>query len=59
MKRVIKSPRPKANIIEGPEAFQRFEDAVKAILEVPKSALPPSPFGKRKSMKKNTKSPKR
>lgn len=32
-------------MIEGPEAFERFQQAVKAVLGVPKSALPPSPFG--------------
>ncbi len=35
-------------MIEGPEAFSRFKDAMKAILKVPKSALPPSPFAKQK-----------
>ena len=34
-------------MIEGPEAWERFRDAMKAIVKVPKSALPPSPFGKR------------
>jgi len=33
-------------MIEGPEAFSRFRDAMKAILTVPKSAMPPSPFKK-------------
>ena len=33
-------------MIEGPEAFTRFRDAMKAILTVPKSAMPPSPFKK-------------
>jgi len=33
-------------MIEGPEAFEKFRDAMKAILTVPKSALPPSPFKK-------------
>lgn len=32
--------------IEGPEAFERFPNAMKAILSVPKRALPPSPFRK-------------
>ena len=31
---------------EGPEAFERFKQAVQAVLKVPKSALPPSPFAK-------------
>jgi hypothetical protein len=39
-------------MIEGPEAFARFRDAMKAILKVPKSALPPTPFKKWKPKKK-------
>ena len=31
---------------EGPEAFERFRTAMKKLLTVPKSALPPSPFKK-------------
>ena len=30
-----------AELQEGPEAFERFRKAVKAVLTVPKSALPP------------------
>jgi hypothetical protein len=42
-------------MIEGPEAWERFRNAMKAIVKVPKSALPPSPFGKRsKKAKKPT-----
>ena len=37
-------PRPHPEMIEGPEAFERFQAGMKAILKVPKSALPPSPF---------------
>jgi hypothetical protein len=33
-------------MIEGPEAFTQFKNAMKAILTVPKSAMPPSPFKK-------------
>jgi hypothetical protein len=41
-------------MIEGPEAFARFRDAMKAILTVPKSAMPPSPFKKWVPKKKAT-----
>jgi hypothetical protein len=37
-----------ADMIEGPEAWTRFRDAVKKILTVQKSAVP-NPFGKRKA----------
>jgi hypothetical protein len=33
-----------ADMIEGTEAFTRFKMALKAVLTVPKSAMPPSPF---------------
>jgi hypothetical protein len=48
----MKTEAPHAEMIEGPEAFDRFRDAMKAILKVPKSALPPSPFKKWKPKKK-------
>jgi hypothetical protein len=48
--------KPHPEMIEGPEAFSRFRDAVKKVLTVPKSALPPSPFGK---SKKQSEPPKR
>ncbi len=41
----MKTQKPHAPMHEGPEAFERFQQAVKAVLRVPKSALPPSPFG--------------
>jgi hypothetical protein len=42
-------------MIEGPEAWARFQSAMKAIIKVPKSAMPPSPFGNRaKKVKKPT-----
>jgi hypothetical protein len=44
--------KPHAEMIEGPEAWERFRSAMKAIVKVPKSALPPTPFGKRASKKK-------
>jgi len=37
--------KPK-EMIEGQEAWDRFQNAMKAIAKVPKSALPPSPFKK-------------
>jgi hypothetical protein len=40
-----------AEMNEGPEAFKRFRSAVKAILSVSKSALPPDPFKKQKPKK--------
>ena len=36
---------------EGPEAAKRFRNAVKAILSVPKTALPPDPFKKQQPKK--------
>jgi len=38
--------------VEGAEAWTRFRAAMQAIIKVPKSALPPSPFGKAKTKKK-------
>jgi hypothetical protein len=44
--KTAKRPRPHPEMVEGPEAFKRFQEAMKAILKVPKSAMPPSPFSR-------------
>jgi hypothetical protein len=46
--------KPHPEMIEGSEAFDRFRNAIKAILTVPKSALPPSPFKKWRPKKKKS-----
>jgi hypothetical protein len=46
--------KPRAEMIEGLEAWDRFKSAMKAIVSVPKSALPPNPFGKKTHKKKPT-----
>jgi len=38
---------------EGPAAFERFRRAVKAVLAVPKTALPPRPHRKKKKAVKS------
>jgi hypothetical protein len=40
------------DMIEGPEAFERFGNAVKKVLSVPTSALSPSPFRSQAKKKK-------
>jgi len=50
--------KPNSEMIEGPEAWDRFQRAMKVIVKVPKTALPPSPFGKRNKKTGKPKSPK-
>ena len=47
--------KPHPEMIEGPEAWERFLSAMKAIVKVPKSALPPNPFKKSAPRKKAVK----
>ena len=45
-------------MIEGPEAWDRFRKAVKAVLTVKKSDMPPNPFGKSGKKRKKPVAPK-
>lgn len=49
--------KPHTEMIEGTEAWDRFRAAMKAIVTVPKSALPPSPFKKANVTKKTVTGP--
>ena len=50
--------KPHAEMIEGPEAFELFKNAMKKIITMPKSALPPSPYRKTYPKKKKPTTPK-
>jgi hypothetical protein len=44
--------KPAAELHEGAEAFNRFRKAVKTVLSIPKSALPPKPHRAKKKTAK-------
>ena len=44
--------KPGPEMIEGPEAWDRFKAAMKTIVKVPKTALPPNPFKKSEPKRK-------
>lgn len=50
--------KPATEMIEGPESFTRFKTALKAVLAVPKSAMPASPFKNAAPKKKKASRPK-
>lgn len=44
--------KPNVEMVEGTQAFAQFKDAVRKIVSVKKSDLPPSPFKKTATKKK-------
>jgi len=57
MKQAATNRRPAPEMIEGTQAFERFQNAVKAVLTVPKSAVP-NPFGHSKPKREKPETPK-
>jgi hypothetical protein len=51
--RIIVGMKQHAEMIEGPEAFERFREAAKKMLSMPKTAIP-NPFKKTKAKKGRT-----
>lgn len=49
----MENTKPRTDLQEGPKAFERFRQAVKTVMSVPKGALPPRPTrGKKKAAKR-------
>jgi hypothetical protein len=48
----IKAMKAPAEMIEGPEAWERFQAAMKKLVSTPKSTMPPSPYKKTAAKKK-------
>jgi len=55
---IMKTMKRTPEYNEGPEAWTRFQAAVKAVLQVKKSDMPPSPFGKSGKKRKKPEAPK-